>query len=200
MRFSLKALFSPLWTIAAVSTASLVAQGAPAAEKPLPAEIAVDYTYMRSNAPPAGCGCFMLNGGSGTVDWSVKPDKFALVADLTITTAAKIDSTDYNITLGIFTVGARYRFPMGHSRIHPYAQGMAGGAHASGSLTKPPNPAYSNASLAFAANLGGGVDIGINRRFSWRVVEVDYLVTTFDNNLNNHQNNTRLSSGLVIHF
>ena len=200
MRFGFKVISSLLLTIAAVSTASLTAQGDPAAEKPLPAEIAVDYTYMHSNAPPSGCGCFMLNGGSGTVDWPLKPKHLALVADLTITTAAKIDSTDYNLTLGAFTIGARYVLPAGHTRFHPFAQVMAGGAHASGTLTLPPNPAYSNASLAFAANIGGGVDIGINRRFSWRLVDADYLVTTFDNTLNNHQNNTRLSSGLVIHF
>jgi len=200
MRFSFKVFSSLLLAIAAVSPAPLVAQGAPAAEQPLPAELAIDYTYMHSNAPPGGCGCFMLNGASGTVDWSVKPKNFALVADLTITTATKIDSTDYNLTLGIFTVGARYRIPAGHSRIHPYVQAMVGGAHASGSLTLPPNPAYSDASLAFAANMGGGADIRLNRRLSLRLVEADYLVTTFDNTSNNHQNNTRLSTGVVIHF
>ena len=200
MRFSLKVISSLLLTIAAVSTTSLFAQATPAADKPLPAELAVDYTYMRSNAPPSGCGCFMLNGGSGTVDWPAKPKHFAFVADLTITTASKIDSTNLNLTLGIFTAGARYRFPMGHTRIHPYAQVMAGGAHASGTLTLPPNPAYSNASLAFAAQAGGGVDISVSRRFSWRLVDADYLVTTFDNGMNNHQNNTRLSSGVVIHL
>jgi hypothetical protein len=142
----------------------------------------------------------MLNGGSGTVDWPVKPNNFALVADLTITAASKIDSTNLNLTLGIFTVGARYRFPSGHSHIQPFAQVMAGGARASGSLVLQPNPAYTNASLAFAGQAGGGVDIRVNRRFSWRVVDADYLVTTFDNGSNNHQNNARLSSGLVIHF
>jgi peptidoglycan-associated lipoprotein len=31
------------------------------------AELALGYTYMHSNAPPCGCGCFNLNGGSATV-------------------------------------------------------------------------------------------------------------------------------------
>jgi len=200
MRFSLRVFSSLLLTIAAVSTTSLVAQSAPAADTPLPAEVALDYTYMRSNAPPSGCGCFMLNGGSATIDWPVKPKHFALVADLTITTASNIDSTNLDLALGIFTVGARYRLPTGHSHIQPFVQVMAGGAHAAGSLTNQPNPAYFNASLAFAGQAGGGVDIRVNRRFSWRLVDADYLATTFDNGSTNHQNNMRLSSGLVIHF
>lgn len=30
-----------------------------------PVEISLGYSYVRSNAPPAGCGCFSMNGGSG---------------------------------------------------------------------------------------------------------------------------------------
>jgi hypothetical protein len=33
-----------------------------------------------------------------------------------------------------------------------------------------------------------------------RLVEADYLVTTFDNGANNHQNNLRIGAGLVMRF
>ena len=36
--------------------------------------------------------------------------------------------------------------------------------------------------------------------FSARLAEADYLLTTFDNGTNNHQNNLRISAGVVIHF
>jgi outer membrane immunogenic protein len=200
MRVRIKALSSLLLTIAAVSTAPAVAQTAPPADKPLPAELAIDYSFLRSNAPPGGCGCFSLNGGSATVAWPVKPGKFALVGDLTIADANNIDSAAYNLTLGIFTVGVRYLPPVRHSRIQPFGQVLVGGVHASGSLASPPNPAYTNAGLAFAANVGGGLDLRASRRFSWRLFDADYLVTTFQNGVNDHQNNVRLSSGLVIRF
>ena len=28
-------------------------------------ELGANYNYARTNAPPGGCGCFSLNGGSG---------------------------------------------------------------------------------------------------------------------------------------
>src|SRR5580658_607976 len=92
MRFRINALSSLLLTIAAVSTAQAVAQAGPSADKALPAELALNYSYMRSNAPPGGCGCFNLNGASATVAWPVKPGKFAFVGDLTIANANKIDN------------------------------------------------------------------------------------------------------------
>jgi hypothetical protein len=33
-----------------------------------------------------------------------------------------------------------------------------------------------------------------------RLIEADYLVTTFDNGVNNHQNNLRIGAGLVVRF
>ena len=56
MRFRNKCKFALLLAIAAVSTQSAAAQGAPASpphEQPLRAELALDYSYIRSNAPPA---------------------------------------------------------------------------------------------------------------------------------------------------
>jgi outer membrane immunogenic protein len=200
MRVMIKALSSLLLTIAAVSSAPAVAQSELPADKPLPAELAIDYSFLRSNAPPGGCGCFNLNGGSATFAWPVKPGKFALAGDITFADANNIDSAAYNLTLSIFTAGVRYLPPVRHSRIQPFGQVLVGGAHASGSLASPPNPAYANAGLAFAANVGGGLDLRASRRFSWRIFDADYLVTTFQNGVNDHQNNVRLSSGLVIRF
>jgi hypothetical protein len=53
---------------------------------------------------------------------------------------------------------------------------------------------------ALAANLGGGLDLRANRRISFRLIEAYYLITTFDNGVNDHQNNLRLSTSLMLHF
>jgi hypothetical protein len=33
-----------------------------------------------------------------------------------------------------------------------------------------------------------------------RLAEADYLLTTFDNGTNNHQNNLRVNAGVVVRF
>jgi outer membrane immunogenic protein len=176
--------------------------GAVAPRTPDP-ELAVDYNYVRSNAPPDGCTCFSLNGGSAAFAWPIKPmssGHFALVGDVSVTHADSITSANYSLTLSTFTAGVRYVPRFGHSPLQPFVQTLAGLAHSSGSLVEGGTAAVSNSGAAFAANLGGGLDLRINRRFSLRVVEADYLLTLFVNGTNDHQNNMRLGAGLVFHF
>ena len=191
--------FALLLTIAVVSSACAVAQAAPA-EKPARAELAVDYTYLHSNAPPGGCGCFNMNGGSATFAWQFVPERFALVGDITADYSGGTAASGYALTLSTYTAGARYLIPVGQSPLRPFGQVLVGVAHASGSLVQGQTPAASNASAAFAANVGGGLDLGLSRHFAVRLIDASYLVTTFDNGVNDHQNNLRLSAGVVFRF
>jgi hypothetical protein len=146
-----------------------------------------------------GCSCFNLNGGSASFAWSLKPaSPFALVGDLTAARVSGISSAGYDLLLSTYTVGARYRLRLGHSPLNPFGQLLVGAAHTSGSLVSGQTAA--NAGAAFAANLGGGLDLRASRRFSFRLIEADYLVTTIDNGSNNHQNNLRLGAGVVLRF
>jgi len=45
-----------------------------------------------------------------------------------------------------------------------------------------------------------GFPLDATKRFSVRLIEANYLLTTFDNGVNNRQNNLRLSAGAVLHF
>jgi peptidoglycan-associated lipoprotein len=202
MRFRIKYTFVLLLTVAAVSSrpaAGQVSQAAPP-ERSRRSDLAIDYSYLRSNAPPGGCTCFNLNGVSVNIAYPALPGRFALVADLTIDNIGKINTSSYSLTLSTFTVGVRYLPKLRHSPFQPFGQVMAGGAHASGSLIPPPNPLAQNATLSFAASIGGGLDVHLNHRFGLRLAQADYFPTTFDNGSNNHQNNLRLSAGAVIHF
>ena len=203
MRLRITHTFALLLTIAAVSIAAVAQvpdQAPPASDKPLRAELALDYSYLRSNAPPGGCGCFNLNGGSATFAWPVKPGSFALAGDVTVAHAGAVSNTGDSLTLSTFTAGGRYLPKLGHSPVQPFGQALIGLAHSSGTLVQGSNPGAGNAGAAFAANLGGGLDLHANRRFSLRLIDADYLVTTFDNGSNNHQNNLRISAGVIIHF
>jgi peptidoglycan-associated lipoprotein len=200
MRVRIKFTSILLLTIAAVSTRPVLAQSAPPGQPLQRADLALDYSYLRSNAPPGGCGCFNLNGGSATFAWTpASGDTLAVVGDVTVAHAGSITSSGYSLTLSSFTAGGRYRLCIGHSRFQPFAQVMVGAAHTSGSLTEGQSVPVNNGTT-FAANLGGGLDLRANRRFSFRLAEADYLSTSFNNRVNNQQNNLRLSSGVVLHF
>jgi hypothetical protein len=55
----------------------------------VPAEVALDYSYLRSNASPGGCGCINLHGGSATVACLLNlGGNFVLVGDITAATRA----------------------------------------------------------------------------------------------------------------
>jgi peptidoglycan-associated lipoprotein len=47
---------------------------------------------------------------------------------------------------------------------------------------------------------GGGLDIGFTRLIALRAIEADYYLTRFDNGVNDHQNNLRISAGVIIRF
>jgi len=178
MRVRTKALSALLFTIAVVSALSEAAQGqastAPAAQSPRRVELALDYTFIHSNAPPGGCGGFNMNGGSATFAWPVKSGHFAIVGDLNIDGSASGNTASgFNLTLGAYTVGTRYLPPVHHFPIQPFGQALFGAAHASGSLVKGKTPAANDATTAIALNLGGGADLRVNRTFSIRIAEAD---------------------------
>jgi outer membrane immunogenic protein len=176
------------------------AQQPTAAQRQFRAEIAFDYTFLRSNAPPGGCGCFNMNGGSATFAFPLGAGKLALVGDATLVQGSSISGNNYNLTLGAYTAGVRYRTRFKYSALKPFGQVLVGVAHSGGSLVHSPLYTVPNAGASFAANVGGGLDLRASQRFSIRLVEADYLITTFQNGDNDHQNNLRLSSGLVLHF
>ena len=134
-----------------------------------------------------------MNGGNGGVAYHLS-DHFALAGDLAVVTAGNVASSGQSLTLLSYQVGPRFYLPL--KRVTPFGQVLVGGAHAF-------NPAFGgvgHSADAFAATVGGGVDLSLNRMFALRLVEADYFVTTFANGVNDHQNNLRLSFGVVARF
>jgi peptidoglycan-associated lipoprotein len=198
----IKAEVTLLLTIAAAFATQVVAQSksAPTTKKPPLPEVALEYSFLRSNAPPGECGCFNLNGGSANFAWPLKTSGFELVGEITADHSGQINAAGDGLTVSAYTGGARYLVKVKHKpgpyALQPFVETLVGVAHASGSLAA----ATSNAGAAFAANLGGGLDLRVNRSLSIRMLKADYLLTTFDNGGNNHQNNLRLGAGVVLRF
>jgi peptidoglycan-associated lipoprotein len=179
--------------LAAVSTV-LFAQDAPRAE------LGLAYNYLRTNAPPDGCGCFSMNGGSVSFAWRLRP-RISLVADIGATRVGDVTSEHHDLTLTTLLFGSRFHFPekrMGTEQaryaLKPFAQVLFGGAHASGALSGT----ASGSSNGFAFAAGGGVDMSLNRRIALRLLQTDYLLTRVPNGVNDNQNSLRVASGVVI--
>jgi peptidoglycan-associated lipoprotein len=130
----------------------------------------------------------------------VKPGHFALAGDITVLHAGSVSASSESLTLSTFTAGVRYLLPAHDSRVQPFGQVLVGLVHSSGTVVEGSNPGAANAGAAFASNIGGGLDLKANRRFAIRLIEADYLLTTVDNSSNNHQNNLRISAGVVLRF
>lgn len=162
-------------------------------------ELAVTYTYIRSNVLPAGGASVNLNGGSATFALPLNSHNLSLVGDVTAAHGGGITASGYSLTLASYTAGVRYS-PGFLQRAHPYGQALFGVAHATGSLVQAQTVSVPNAGATFALNLGGGLTIRTHSRFSIRPIEADYLLTTFNNGKNNHQNNLHIGSGLVFVF
>jgi outer membrane immunogenic protein len=159
------------------------------------AEIGADYNYVRTNAPPDGCGCFSLHGGNAWFAYNFT-HSFAVVAEVSRQRASNIAGSGEDLTLTSYLFGPRYSWRKSRHFV-PFGQVLLGAAHAGGSFADDSSLGPSN---AFAFIAGGGLDIGITRHFAIRAMEADYYRTQFGNDLNGRQNNLRLSAGIIFRF
>jgi outer membrane immunogenic protein len=157
----------------------------------------IAYNYVRANAPVGDCGCFSLNGGSGWVGFNIARS-VGIVGEIASQHASGIVGTGGDLTLTSFLAGPRYTWTKA-ARFAPFVQVLLGGAHASGSLA-PGGSVLSGSANAFAMTAGGGLDIGLTRHIALRALQADYYLTHFDNGTNDHQNNLRISAGVIFRF
>lgn len=161
-------------------------------------EVALDYTYLHTNAPPGGCGCFAMNGGSGSYAYHLGP-RFAAVFEVGAVHAANVNTSGLDLTLTSYLAGPRFYYRRPGARFVPYGQVLMGAVRATGGLA-PANSGGAPSSTVFGSTLGGGVEFNLSRTVTLRVAQADYFVTTFDNQVNGHQNNLRISTGVAYHF
>lgn len=79
-----------------------------------------------------------------------------------------------------------------NSRLHPFGHGMVGAARGGADYLNISRPEYRIALIG-----GGGLDVVVSPRLALRLIQADYLMTTFNSD---HQNNLRLSAGFVFSF
>jgi opacity protein-like surface antigen len=167
-------------------------------------DLAANYAFL--HADPShndGVSALSLNGGSLSLGYNTKSWIAATVdvggyagngVVLTCVLTGCPTPTESSGTMWTYLAGPRVNFR--HSgRFTPFAQALFGVAHGSGLFV----PGVQN---AFATSIGGGLDVRISNRFSLRPIQVDYLLTRFNEFDDGHaaQMNVRVSSGLAFHF
>ena len=174
MRIQHRIVLVPFFAEALLAAATLHPQAASSATSKnlaLP-EVAADFSYINSNAPVDGCGCFGVYGGSLTAAFPIARGPFAIVGDFTSGSSTSIAPNSYHLTLSTFTAGGRYSpdlrlaissFRAGDGRLCPRFAGPGGGFRRIGA----------ECNAAFAADLGGGIDLDLNRRFRIRLAQAD---------------------------
>jgi outer membrane immunogenic protein len=155
-------------------------------------EFGANYNYFHANAPPGQCGCFSLNGGSGTVVYNITP-KWAAVADLTVGHANNVDNSLQNITIFNYLFGPRYTRRMS-SRYVPYGEILLGGAK------EDVNFQFTINRNSFGLLAGGGVTTRLKHKFGLTLGEVDWIYTRIPNAKNNRQNDLRIVTGITYHI
>jgi len=155
-------------------------------------EVGANYNYFHANAPPGKCGCFSLNGGSGTILMNVTP-VWAAVADIAVAHANQVDNTSQNITIINYLFGARYT-RRNSSRFTPYGEALFGGAK------EDVNFQFTINRNSFGLAAGGGVKAQLKRRWGLTIAQFDYVYTQIPNAKNDRQNNIRVSTGIIYNF
>lgn len=201
---NLKALLlSAVWMgMVATASAQAIPPGAsdrgPTVSKNYPIALSFNYTAMIGNAPPGKCGCFLLNGGSSEELFYVWKN-VAAVAQVAGNRANNIPQSQQGLSLVTYMTGPRYSFRTSR-RLTTYGQFLVGGVHGFDTYFPVNNPQPTGAANSFAFAPGGGLEIGIRDWLSIRAVEAEFLVTHLPNNVNEHQHNLRISSGVVFRF
>jgi len=159
-------------------------------------DVFAGYSYLRANPDTTGLSSFSMNGGSASLAYNAN-HWLSGVADFGGYHANNILGTGVDGTLSTYLFGPKVSYRR-DSRVTPFGQVLFGVAHIGGNN----GLGFSSSNNSFAMTVGGGVDVKLSDRFSVRPVQVDYLLTRF-NELGagtQSQNNLRVSTGIVFHF
>ncbi len=161
------------------------------------AEVSAGYRYMRmQTGQPTSFNAMNSSGFGGGFSFNVH--KYAgVVADFGWDKVTRTGRTDDSVLTALFGPEFRYR---GESKLSPFAHVMAGLARCNDGYVvgTPTDPSITlPATTVWASAFGGGADLRLTDKISVRLAQVDHLRTHF---AGYHQNNFRLTMGVVIGF
>ena len=187
-------------------------------------EVFGDYTFLQYNPTINGLNSRALHGGGGGAQvnfakiFGLKADIQGYGSTQTVVNVTSpigtplgiipVGTYKSNATMFSYLFGPVIRIPARHVR--PFGELLFGGVnsnlYAQLNSAVIANGGQLNSSGStqhpFAMALGGGLDVVVNKHFSIRVGEVDWMLTRFTNiwTNSNNQNNFRYTGGAVFTF
>lgn len=158
-------------------------------------DVFAGYSYVQANPSTPTLDSFHLNGGSVSGAYHFT-NWLSGVADFGGYTNGNIGRDGFGGTMSTYLFGPRISYQH-FRRITPYGQVLFGVARTNASAF------FTGSSQnAFAMTAGGGVDLRLADHWSLRPLQVEYLLTRFQETSvgNQAQNNLRVSTGVVFRF
>jgi hypothetical protein len=182
-------------------------------------EVAVDYSYLRFNPEISQLHSRSFNGGGGSISYSFMKN-FAIKAEFmgygstdftttftspTITPRGTILPGTYSSQGNMFTYlfGPVIKFPV--SKVTPFGEILWGGSNSNGYVNLSRSIVSIGAAPTqhpFTMAVGGGLDFNVSTHLAIRPLEIDYLLTRYNNPISNinNQNNFRYIAGAIFKF
>ena len=171
------------------------------------AEVAFGYSFINVHPNFPQISSYNLNGGGASFVYNAT-HYFGIKAefmDYTGGGGAQLRKFGYtgNVSGNLFSYEFGPQIKKHSGKIQPFGEALFGAAHTGtyGTIYNAIHgiQAAGNSNNSFAMELGGGLDIPVNRVVSIRPVEVDYLLTKFSaNNISATQNNFRYFGGIDL--
>ena len=150
-------------------------------------DVFAGYSYLRFDSKPLGFSDQLnLNGWNFELSLPHIYEGLGAVADVSAHYGHEL--TAYN-----FVIGPQYMFEVKNLRI--FGHGLFGKSR--DRLGLPGTSGLEPSNLARDIAFGGGVDVPLGEKLSWRALQADYVITS---NFGGTQHNIRASTGIVYRF
>jgi opacity protein-like surface antigen len=155
------------------------------------AEVFGSYSYFHSSFAGTGLN---FNGTSSAITVNPSP-WFGVTGDFGVYHRSDSGLSSNNLT---YLFGPQFTY-RANQHATPFFHILFGGSHLSSSFSSG-GTSSSGSSNAFAMGFGGGLDAKVSPHIAIRVAQVDYLLTKFQDDQDNRQNNVRVSAGIVFRW
>lgn len=188
----------------AAGGAQTMAPRAAAAPRPsrYSTDLAVTFAPEYARIASQGCPCFWFKGLSADGSFNFFHG-LGIAAELSQGLAGNVQPGvgAHKVTL---VAGPRYTVNAGRgigagSRSRIFAEGLFGVSHAYSGVF-PGTGGVSPSATSSEMQIGGGYDIGLPQGFGLRLIEADWVHSSFPNGAANVQNDLRIAAGLSHRF
>ncbi len=159
-------------------------------------DVAFTYNPMLANVTTGNA--FWMQGGTAQFHGGLWHN-LGLMTDVTGLHTGNMHTSGVGLNLLAVTFGPSYSWSPSKHPMTIFGQALAGTVHGSNSIF-PSSTGFNATGNSLAIEVGGGLDIPVNRHVSVRAVEADWLRTQLPNATTNVQNNLRLGFGFKYRF